>query len=754
MKTKNNSRLLILLVLIILIQGSCSSPKSLPTTTPVPPTSATQVIPTHLSDNQTGFFLVSEGKTLPLKAQHLSERESVYGYGLPQTNDSYPVVVFNKDSINPTNLLLRRMIGGIGFYPEPNTNLGGVLVQGVRPGLGAETGGLRAGDLIIAIDNKPLKEMLNPEDFGDRFGTMMTGELGSQVKLTVKREGQELELTIIRNLPTLLSVSDTTTGSVRYRLIDGKDNVTQLVPESALSAGLYCYQSGATESSFGDFYCFLQGNLDVAWPVPPVSVASATSTPHNIFTSSNFEKTECRFLTLGQVVECGDLNVPEDYSQPDGKMIRLHVAVFRSSSDPQPDPVIYLHGGPGAGALEWMSAAYGSGYQYLFPSRDFIAFDQRGTGYSEPRLDCPSLAEDYAKSLSEDQRVSSLGWETNHLDACRKDLENRDINLAAYTTQANAADLDALIKALGYKQVNLFGQSYGTNLALTYIRDYGSEGLVRSVILDGISPPQTDLFAERGKNAQAAWDAVFAACDADPACQKSYPDIKNKFYKLLERLAAQPITVQTVNPLNGQSQPVIVNDSRLLEAIYRSSYKSQWISKFPATIATLDQGDETLLDSALANIFESAASVDQGVYYSVSCSNEAGFTSMDAIQAGNAQLSTQLKAYFDDIALGMFAACKNWPVAPPSPTKNQPVVSDIPTLLLSGTFDPVTSPAWARLTSKTLSKSYLYEFPAESHDLMASNSCAPVLINKFIENPVEPQDYCLDYLSGPIFETP
>jgi hypothetical protein len=287
MKTKIIFHALILSALMILIQGSCSNTKLLPTTTPVSPTPTIQVVSVDLPDKQIGFFLVADEKTIPLNAQHLTERESVYGYGLPQTTEPYPVVVFNKESIDPHNLLLRRMIGGIGFSPIPDTTLGGVLVQGVRPGFGAETGGLRAGDLIIAIDDQPLKRMLDFVDFGDRFGKILTGELGSQVKLTAKREAQELELTITRNLPTFLSVSDTTTGSVRYRLAQGKDNVTQLVPVSALSAGLYCYQSGVSTSSFGDLYCFLQGKFDVDWPMPPTSVAGVPSTPHNIFISPN-----------------------------------------------------------------------------------------------------------------------------------------------------------------------------------------------------------------------------------------------------------------------------------------------------------------------------------------------------------------------------------------------------------------------------------------------------------------------------------
>jgi pimeloyl-ACP methyl ester carboxylesterase len=754
MHTQNSLRLLILSLLLFLGLASCSdtepTPAVVPTASPIP---TMAVLSIELPDDENRAFLVADDAIIPLEVQHLSVQMSIYGFGLPQTNDSYPVVLFRPDGIYVENLFLRRMIGGIGFSPKPDTELGGVLVEAVKPGFGAETGGLLVGDLILAIDDQPLQEMLNYPNVYDRLGEMVTGELGSRVSLTVRRADRVIDLTIIRNLPTLPSVGDITTNSIPYQMAVRADNSLQLAPSSALSAGLYCYQSGASRSSFGNLYCFLQGDVDVAWPIPPVMVASEPSAPSALFASPNFEVTDCRFpIQSGQVVECADLIVPEVYNQPEGGTIRLHVAVFRSSSNSQPDPVIYLHGGPGGGALDWASAAYESGYQYLFPDRYFIVYDQRGTGYSLPRLDCPSLVDEYARTLSEDQRVSTLAWEAANMGACRENLESRNINLSAYTTQANAADLDALIEALGYEQVNLIGQSDGSNLALTYMQEFGSKGFVRSTILDGIFPPQADLYLERGVNAQSAWEAVFAACEADPACQDAYPDIEARFYQLLESLAAEPITVDTVNPLSGQPLTVIVNDFRFIEAIYRSSYQSDWISRIPALIATVEQGDETLLAPALSNILSSAAAVDHGVYFSVLCSDGAASMRANGGQTENSQLPPGLELYFADIAQGMQAVCGNWPIAPASPAQAQPAASDIPTLLLSGTFDPITTPAWARLAADALSNGYLIEFPANSHDLLGSSTCAQRLVYQFVENPGMPLDACLDALENPVFE--
>ena len=503
------------------------------------------------------------------------------------------------------------------------------------------------------------------------------------------------------------------------------------------------------------------------WPQLPATEAAAVSSAApaagagkmtaepgggriDIFAAANFQRTACRFpVKPGQVVECADLNVPENSGQPGGRTIRLHVARFQAGENPQPDPVIYLHGGPGGGALANIAAMYAYGFRHLFPDRDFIAYDQRGVGFSVPRLACPELALAYALSLAQDERASLLGWEAAHSQACLAKLAGTGANLAAYSTAASAADLEALIQALGYEQVNLFGQSYGTHLALAYLNEYGSRGRVRSMLLDGVYPLQADTLVARGRHAWAAWQAVFAACAADAGCQRAYPDLEQRFLRLLERLAQQPITLQVSNPLTGSDQPVVLNDFRLIEAVYRSSYVSGWIPKFPALIAELEQGDGALAREALENVFLTGASTDQGAYYAVTCNDGAGLVSAEAIRAANAALPEAVRAYFDELGLGVLAACQALAGESAPLARRQAAVSDVPALLLSGAFDPITPPALAKLAAETLSRGYVSVFPAESHDLLGSNLCAQLVAYQFLQDPVMPVDECLDALPGP-----
>ena len=245
--------------------------------------------------------------------------------------------------------------------------------------------------------------------------------------------------------------------------------------------------------------------------------------------SSAFQQTHCPFLlgaglVEGQNVKCGFLVVPEDRSLPKGPTIRLAVAIFKTpSSQRDPDPVLFLSGGPGLPLLERMGPTFNAGnLAGSLQNRDLILLDQRGNGYSQPSLRC---------SANETPR------------ACHDRLVKSGINLNAYTTLENAADVHDLIRALGYQQVNLEGVSYGTRLALTVMRLFQAD--LRSVVLDSVIPPQVNGFTSIPPAALRAFDVLFQGCSADPSCNSTYPHLHAVFYQLVADLNTTPITFDT-----------------------------------------------------------------------------------------------------------------------------------------------------------------------------------------------------------------
>jgi len=188
-----------------------------------------------------------------------------------------------------------------------------------------------------------------------------------------------------------------------------------------------------------------------------------------------FEEAECAFeIPEGFQPRCGYLIVPEDRSQPDGRTIRLHVAIFKSTNaNPARDPVIHLIGGPGGSALNNAKWILMGGGTEILEQRGYILFDQRGTQYSDPYLYC--LPYDEYLWDAHEQNISLAEYNAGALPilgACLEDWRSQGINIAAYNSAESAADMNDLRLALGYEQVNLYGISYGTRLALNIMRDY------------------------------------------------------------------------------------------------------------------------------------------------------------------------------------------------------------------------------------------------------------------------------------------
>jgi pimeloyl-ACP methyl ester carboxylesterase len=144
--------------------------------------------------------------------------------------------------------------------------------------------------------------------------------------------------------------------------------------------------------------------------------------------------------------------------------------------------------------------------------------------------------------------------------------------------------------------------------------------------------------------------------------------------------------------------------------------------------------------------------VAHGVYYAVVCGDEAPYTSLDAVLIESAGMPEPIKTTFDDTARALFGLCSDWPTPLVDPAHNRAAVSDVPTLLLAGAFDPITPPAWARLAAEGSSQSYVYEFPAEAHDVLASSPCAQAVTAAFVETLAEPDADCLRTLPGLVFD--
>jgi pimeloyl-ACP methyl ester carboxylesterase len=435
-----------------------------------------------------------------------------------------------------------------------------------------------------------------------------------------------------------------------------------------------------------------------------------------------FEKSACKFeVPAGRTVQCGYLIVPEDRSAPGKRTIRLHVGVFKAAGPKAAtDPIVFLDGGPGGHSLEAMTKVRALDFfAQITAGRDLILFDQRGTGYSEPALDCPEYLKALFNDMDQEAGTRQGGREISALQACHDRLVGQGINLGAYTTAANAADVNDLRIALGYAKWNLFGVSYGTRLAQAVMLYY-PEG-VRSVILD------SSMVGLRGYpifNPLNAFNTLFDGCSRDAACNKAYPSLRSVAVKLVFDLERKPVVVTVTHPITLQRYTMRLTGQNLLQGLFQALYSTKRIPLLPKLIFDARDGSYAGLGQVVfTTVYVQEQYISLGMDLSVRCT-EGGFTGL----------------------------CNRWITNTAKAEDNDRVSSYLPTLILSGQYDPITPPSYSRAVAKTLKQSYYFEFPGIGHGVTFSAQCPVDMTLAFLKNPRQkPDSSCIAKMSEPSF---
>jgi pimeloyl-ACP methyl ester carboxylesterase len=472
--------------------------------------------------------------------------------------------------------------------------------------------------------------------------------------------------------------------------------------------------------------------------------------------SDAFEITDCPYESPDNLdIECGFVTVPENRTKEGSPDINLMVAVVRAEN-PTADSVVYLAGGPGSSGLdEFFQDVEGWEAYGFFGERDVIFVDQRGTGFSEPTLNCPEL-ENVDYESGEDP-------EGDATRACHDRLVEEGIDLTAYNTTENAADIDAIREALGYDQWNLLGISYGTRLALTIMRNH-PEG-VRAAIIDGVYPLDVDAAAEEAPNLWTSLQAMMAGCAADPACNEAYPDLENVLIETVGNLNENPADYSAIDFETGDESDATLTGDDLLNGLSQAMYDSSSIPLLPRVIYDVSDGDfesYALLAGSLGfarpqsrpRQDDEDVSDSEGMNTSVECHDEYAFATIEDAEAAVESVPEELQS-------GLFGAaswldtCEWWGAGEADPSLNEPVTSDIPTLVLSGEFDPVTPPAWGEMAASHLTTHYAYTVHGGGHAVSAFDECVVHVVNQFLDDPtVEPDATCVQDIAAPAWIMP
>jgi pimeloyl-ACP methyl ester carboxylesterase len=448
----------------------------------------------------------------------------------------------------------------------------------------------------------------------------------------------------------------------------------------------------------------------------PASSPPAAALPPGVRPLSPCQLEHPQKLTV-VAAECGELTVPENAAKPAGRQIRLAFArVPAISRRKHPDPLFILAGGPGMAATTFY-AMVAPVFARIHRDRDIILLDQRGTGASNP-LNCDGGDEtDYHP---DDTGIAA------EARACLQKLSVK-ADVAQYTTSVAVNDLDRLRELLGYEHINLYGVSYGTRVAQQYLRRFSQH--TRTLLLDGVVPPQLSLGASMAFDAEHSLERILARCAREKECRSQFGDPQRDYHDLWQALQTHGVAVSVTDPTTGKPTRFEFTRFHLATVLRLSIYSAEPTALLPLLLHETHESNDfsslavqfLLLTRAYTDV------VAVGMNNTVACTEDLAFydpKTTDRSKLENTFLGT---AQLD----GLLTVCGIWPRGPIDSDFHAPLHSDVPALLLSGSDDPVTPPAYAEQARHGLTNSLHIVLQDFGHGQLAA-ACMDRVMEQFV----------------------
>ncbi|CAM5517539.1 alpha/beta hydrolase [Streptomyces griseomycini] len=317
-------------------------------------------------------------------------------------------------------------------------------------------------------------------------------------------------------------------------------------------------------------------------------------------------------------LQCASVEVPLDHADPDGRRITLALSRVPHTAKEYQGPLLVNPGGPGGSGLRLAGFVAASLPEKVAAQYDVIGFDPRGVGASEPALDC---APDHFAPVRPDPVPTSPAVERANLarvksfaEACGR--KHADL-LPHIDTVSAARDLDVIRRALGAKEINYFGYSYGTYLGAVYAKLFPER--VRRLVLDSVVDPtevwyDANLSQDRAFNDRhRAFLAWVAKHDARYRLGIDPEEVEAEWYAMRAALKEEPA--------GGTVGPAELEDT-YVPAGYYNGY---WPYLAEAFAAYVNDDDAEPLVEAYEDFGAVDASGDNGysVYTAVECRDAA-----------------------------------------------------------------------------------------------------------------------------------
>ena len=452
----------------------------------------------------------------------------------------------------------------------------------------------------------------------------------------------------------------------------------------------------------------------------------------------------CRLPGLDTELRCTDIAVPER-RQPETaptagppRSIYIHVAILAATARAhRVDPIFVLAGGPGQAATAIAGTVFPL-FAQLNRDRDIVFMDQRGTGRSNPLACTPPAEGGLGAALDLATLVHSVGL-------CAAKLRAAGNDLTQYLTTDAVKDIDDVRSRLGYTRINLWGASYGTRVALEYLRQYPEH--VRTAILDGPAPAGLNLPISYAIDADEALTRLISDCEKNSECATTHPELEQQIDALFERLHDGSISTTLTQPLTGRPLPITVTRDVFAAWLRAPLYTSVTSSLLPVAIAQAALGNFNALAALNFAVSEGASEdISLGMHLSVMCGEDMRNISPADLERVD---QTRFGRVFYEQYLQL---CAVWPTRPAPASFYAPIVASVPVLILAGGLDPITPPRRGAPLLAGFAQAKELIAPHVAHGV-SMQGCAPDLIEKFVQsaNPARIDGSCLAKIPRPPF---
>ena len=433
----------------------------------------------------------------------------------------------------------------------------------------------------------------------------------------------------------------------------------------------------------------------------------------------------CHVEDLTTYVQCGAIDVPLDYDNPEAAQISVGFVILPSfNPSPTRPPLMFLAGGPGQSATS-LAAAIDRMFADARAERDILLIDQRGTGRSAP-LDC-DVEPDMGLAAAEDL------FDRGILREC---IDQLPAGIRHFSTANAIRDFERVRTALGYAQVDLYGGSYGSRAAFAYLAMAGDT--VRSVILDGVAPPDVPI-GLFGQSAAAAYELALHRCEINPRCRENFPDLRADFAAVDARLREGPVDTQLPHPTSGALTDFRLWHGQFISLIRLLLYAPDTVALLPAMLNAAADSDYRPLASLMAT---TSASMDINMLLNLTiiCNEDFPRFTQAAIDrdADN--------SFGGDTSYRLWSqACPLMPRFPAQTDWMQADKHPQPVLLLSGAGDPVTPPSNGERAMARFKNARHIVVEHAAH-IVAGSECGGEMIAAFLEaqDPAAIDADCID----------